>query len=412
MSRPAFIDAYPPFDARQLVGEYGSPLFVFFPEVLLGNIERFRGALTRHYPNHILAYSVKTNYLPYAVRKILDYGVVPEIIAGLELDLLEKLGGIDSKTIVNGPLKTEAELRRITGHGCRINVDNFTELEVLEQLGREAGRVIEVGLRVGAALSKAHWLRFGFRFEDGEVLEAARRVRADMPHLKIIGLHLHGGTNVTDLDYYTAGSRLLCDLARQLSALGLMEIKYLDLGGGFATDCPFKDKAEWAVPTADAYLTAMTAPIRNAFHAAGPTLIIEPGRYLIDSAFLLLTTVERFRGLDQSEVVLDAGINVFPSARFRRHRFENLSGGLRPEKKYTLFGPLCMQSDCLGEDVALPELRAGDVLAVDYAGAYSISQSWVFIRLNPAVVAVEAGAHKLVRERENVHHFLRRDVQY
>ena len=75
-------------------------------------------------------------------RSSTTYGVVPEIIAGLEL-IFEKLGGIDRETIVNGPLKTEAELRRALSHGCRINVDNFTELEILERLA-EAGRVIEV----------------------------------------------------------------------------------------------------------------------------------------------------------------------------------------------------------------------------------------------------------------------------
>jgi diaminopimelate decarboxylase len=397
-------------DYRQLIRAHGSPLFLFFPGILRSNIERFREALLRCYPKHVLAYSVKTNYLPFAVRTALDSGVVPEIVSGLELDLVEKLGWIDSNTIVNGPLKTEAELRRILRYRCRLNVDNLSELKLLEELGKESGERIEIGLRVSAALGTVPWLRFGFRAEQGEVQEVARVIRREMPHLKVVGLHLHGGTNITDLAYYSAGSELLCGLARQLSAAGLMALEYLDLGGGFATDCPFKDKTEWTVPSAADYTSAITAPILRAFGAEPPTLIVEPGRYLIDDSFVLLTTVERIRGMHQDEVVMDAGINIFPSARFRRHRFLHLNGADRPRKKYSLFGPLCMQSDCLGERVTLPQLRAGDVLCVDYGGAYSLSQSWTFIRFKPAVVGVDSGSTFTILERENINHFLQRDV--
>ncbi len=400
----------PPFDYQALLAAFGSPLFIFFPQLLKRNAERLQKALADQYPNSLVSYSIKTNYLMSVVKTLARIGVVPEIVPELELEMLERQGWMNTRVIVNGPLKTESELKRIIHYGCRINVDNLQELKILEALGQEAGRLIEIGLRVTAELGAVPWLRFGFGLESGEAVQAARIVRETMPHLRVVGLHIHGGTNITDVGYYRAASGRISQLAQTLVDSDLIDLRYLDLGGGYATDCPFKDAIDWSVPSADEYVAAIVQPIQQIRADPLPTLILEPGRYLVDNAFLLLTTVESVRGLHFDEVVLDAGINVLPSARFRRHRVVNLSGANRPARKYSLFGPLCMRSDCLGEEVSLPELQRGDVLAVDHAGAYSFSQAWTFIRLQPAVVAVEDNTYRLVRKREDIDHFLSREI--
>jgi diaminopimelate decarboxylase len=397
----------PPFNAEELVRSYGSPLFVFFPEILKQNIRRLQAALQDRYLNHVLAYSVKTNHLPYVVRRAVEFGTVPEIIPGLELGLVERLRLIDRNTIVNGPLKTEDELRRIVAHRCRLNVDNQTELKLLEKIAIDGGNNIDIGIRVASEFGNAPWTRFGFFAT--EITEIAQRMRVDMPHLRLVGLHIHGGTNITESSYYRQASALLCDIAKQLEKEGLLDLSYLDLGGGFATECAFKDQDEWNVPSAEEYVNAMVGPILDSFGEAVPTLIVEPGRYLIDNAVVLLTTVERLRGGERHEAIVDAGINIFPSARFRRHRVACLTQNSPPSETYSLFGPLCMRSDCLAERVQLPALEPGDILALDYAGAYSISQSWNFIRLQPAVVAFEGGAFVLVRRAETIDDFLVRD---
>jgi diaminopimelate decarboxylase len=404
----SWLATYPEFDARNLVARYGSPLLVFFPEVLAANVRRLKEALAGRHANHILCYSVKTNYLPYVVRRVAELGVVPEIVSGLELELAERLGLLNADVVVNGPLKTEAELRRIIACRCRINVDNPTELEIIEGLGRAAGRRVDVGLRVASEIGETSWERFGF--PAGRIVATARLIRDTMPHIRLVGLHIHGGTNIVDLTYYGKASRLLCDLAVQLRGAGLAEVTYLDLGGGYATDCPFKDHDDLKVPSAIEYVDAIAGPLHDTFGAAGPTLIVEPGRYLIDDAFVLLTTVERLRDEASPQVILDAGINVFPSAMFRRHRVACMTPRLSPPIATTLFGPLCMGSDCLGENVLLPAVQPGDILAVDYAGAYSVSQSWTFIRFQPAVVALEGTTHELVRRRQSIDDFLARDV--
>jgi diaminopimelate decarboxylase len=279
---------------------------------------------------------------------------------------------------------------------------------LLEKIAADNGIQIDIGIRIASELGSVPWTRFGF--SPSAVAEVARDIRLKKPHLRLVGLHIHGGTNITETSHYRQASVLLCAMAKQLTKEGSLTLSYLDVGGGFATDCAFKDRDEWHVPSVEEYVDAIVAPILDEFGDAAPTLIVEPGRYLIDDTFVLLMTVERLRGDGVCEVVVDAGINIFPSARFRRHRVVCLTQNSSRQEAYSVFGPLCMPSDRVADRVALPPLRPGDILAVDYAGAYSISQSWNFIRLQPAVVALEGGASVLVRRAETIDDFLVRDL--
>ncbi len=399
----------PAFDPEELLRQHGSPLFLFFPELLQAKFRVLKEVLEERHPNHVVAYSVKTNYLPAVVRRAVDCGAALEIVAGLELELVERLGLISPATIVNGPLKTDDELRRIVRHGCRLNVDTMSELEALERIAAETEHVVRIGLRVASRRRQGAPDRFGFD-ADG-LLRVAQQVGTSMPHLKIVGLHVHGGTNITDTTFYRQAACLLCRLALQLQDAQLLDLSYLDLGGGFATACPFRDRIESHLPSAVEYVDAIVGPIHESFGPRGPTLILEPGRYLVDDAFVLLTTVQRFRDADAHEVIVDAGVNVLPSARFRSHRIVCVSQEAPAASPYAILGPLCMRSDRLADAVMLPRLRYGDVLAVSHAGAYSISQAWNFIRLLPAVVAVEGGTYVLARRRQTINDFLSRDLE-
>ncbi len=407
---------YPSIDYKQLCEDYGTPLFVFSPDVLRDNIRQFKQALEKHYPHHQLAFSVKTNYLPYVLKKIIESGVSLEIISGLELDLVEKMGLIDQRTIVNGPLKTDDELARIVEYNCIINVDNISELKALEKLGQQKGQTFNIGLRICASIGDIYWKRFGFNAEDGEVDVVLKKVKQEMPHLNVVGFHIHLGTNLIDPDYFRQSATLVATLARQYSAEGLIDLQYLDLGGGFATEHPFKDKdpEKWQVPDIETYIRTIAEPIKAQFGNDFPRLILEPGRALIDSAMIVLTKVERMRGLAQNEAVVDVGINVFSSGKFRRHNFIRVDNETNQPvaDNYTFYGPLCMRSDCLGEAVPLPPMRPGDILAIDYAGAYSITQSWRFIRFQPAFVAVENNQITLMRRREDIDYFMGLDLNY
>jgi len=402
--------AYPPFDARFLVERYGSPLFVFFPGIFSENATRLKDALARRYRNCQINYSTKTNYLTCVLSNLPHAGVEPEVISGFEFEIVSRLGLLSDRTIVNGSFKSRQDLAAAAAAGAKINADTLEELELLNSIGSELERKVSVGLRIQAQLTESLWTRFGFHHEKGEVMRAAEYARDALPFVLLNGLHLHGGTNVCDTTYYAKASAFLVEIADQLSNQGLLSLEYLDIGGGFATDCPFLDATSWSVPSADEYAAAITGSIRERFGPEGPLIIVEPGRYLVDDAFLLLTTAQRHRGGSDSDLVMDAGINILPSAKFRRHQLRNLTAITDSARRYNLYGPLCMQSDRLGSDVELSTVRIGDVIGIDYAGAYSFSQAWTFIQSMPAVVQVDENTIKLVRRRQNVNDLLALDV--
>jgi diaminopimelate decarboxylase len=395
---------------KNLVEEYGSPLFIFHPERLRENIATYRQAFEAAWPNVTIAYSTKTNYVPNVLKVAAKEGVVPEAIPGFELDVLDRLGLLDSKTVINGPLKTREELQRVVAADARINVDNMTELEVLNDVAAEAGRTVDIGLRVSGKIGDESWLRYGFDMDNGDALKTAQKITHEFNSLRLTGLHIHLGTNILDTEIYRRAAEKACALASDMLAEKWITLKYLDLGGGFATGCPYldADPDTWIVPNASEYAEAISAPLRKTFGEARPELIIEPGRALVDEAFELLTTVCRLRG-GAHEAIADAGQNIFSSCRFRRHGITHLDQVGRETGKWTVFGPLCMPSDCLGRDVELPELRSGDLLKLDYAGAYSLSQAWQFIRYQPAIVALENDFVTLIRRRESAENLFARD---
>jgi diaminopimelate decarboxylase len=388
---------------RDLAAEHGSPLFIFYPDRFRQNVETYRGAFESAYPNVTLAYSTKTNYVPEVVRVAIDCGVVPEAIPGMELDILQGLGALNSDAIINGPLKTREELERIVSAGARINVDNWTELEVLNAIALNLDRTVDIGIRVCGSVDDATWLRFGFDHDSGLARKAAVAISEEFGGLRLVGLHIHLGTNLLDEGIYEKAAQLLCGFSGSLVSDGLMKLQYLDLGGGFATDCPFLDSSPgaWHVPSAEEYAQAIAKPLLEAFPGDQPELIVEPGRALVDDTFDMLTTVRRMRG-GSNEVIVDAGQNVFSSCRYRKHPVSVVGAATNANaQSWTLFGPLCMQSDCIGRDIVLPTLEPGTLLKVGYAGAYSLSQSWRFIRYPPAVISLENGAVHVLRHAEN-----------
>src|SRR5262249_41663672 len=154
-----------------------------------------------------------------------------------------------------------------------------SELEALERIAAERGGPVDIGLRVAAG-EAARDGRFGFRPD--AIVQLARRFRPSMTHLRFVGLHVHLGTNITDPARYGQASRMLCDLAVALQDARILDLSYVDLGGGFATNCGFRDRPPIVPPSADEYATAISRPIRERFGLEGPLLIVEPGRYLVD----------------------------------------------------------------------------------------------------------------------------------
>lgn len=403
--------------ARELVSTYGSPLFVLDRARMLSQFENITSGFRIVYPNTSIAYSLKTNYLPYICKTLYDHGSQLEIISGFELGIVERLAIDGSRLVVNGPYKPRDELIRLFDYSanCKINVDNMDELVLLDTIAKEKGTLIKVGLRINVKVGKVPQNQFGFFVNIEDYPNIIEFMQSELKNLKLIGLSTHIGSNIPSALSYGKASRQLIEFASVAKNRFGIDLEFIDLGGGIAPiggESPRQIKEKnWKVSGIEDYAKAICRPL-NLFYKGRekPKLIIEPGRYIIGPAIELLTTVTTVKAMNGKRAIfVDAGINILASAPRRRYDIvaytDNQENGLAD-----VYGPLCTQRDIIASDINLPNLHVGDQLGIPNAGAYSISESMQFIRPKPAVVVLDKEDIKLIRRKETTEDITITDV--
>ncbi len=393
-----------------LARQFGSPLFVFSEHRVRRAYREAYRAFSQRYPKVQFAWSYKTNYLDAICRIFHEEGSWAEVVSEHELNMAKRLGIPDSHILFNGPHKPLEALESALLAGTHVHVDHFEELYACERIAKKAGRVLGVTLRVNMDVGiYPRWDRFGFNLDNGEAMDAARRI-ASGGHLRLDGLHSHIGTYITDPAAYGRMAGKLSELALAVRRETGMVVKSLDVGGGFASRATLHAQytpGTDATPPIDDYAEAISRAILGAGFAAGelPTLFLETGRALIDDAGFLITSVVGSKRLADGSraLIIDAGVNVLFTSYWYRHDVlpaEDRGGMLEDT---VVYGPLCMNIDVVRPSVMLPPLEVGDLLVVRPVGAYNVTQSMQFIRLRPAVVLIgEDGQIDVIRRAEEL----------
>ena len=429
------IDGVPVAD---LVRDYGSPLFVYSENTLREKYREAHRAFSRRHPDVQFAWSYKTNYLNAICRVFHQEGSIAEVVSGFEYEKARHNGIRGDQIIFNGPHKERADLQRAIAEGALIQVDNLDELLTLAEMARGRAEPLPIGLRVHLATGEqAVWSKFGFNGDDGELLQIVRRIQA-MPQFRIHGLHCHVGTFILDPDWYAVATRKLVALALEAEKLGAPPIRYLNLGGGFASRARLHYQylpPEQATPTFDRYAEAICDTIAALWPAGreAPKLYLETGRALVDEAGYLISTVvavkrrqhpEALGGAlgaygkgapvahgrgsgsalsSQNALVIDAGVNLLYTTTWYQPRILPARPCVDAPTPTTVFGCLCMNIDIIREEAPLPGLMAGDQIVMHPVGAYNITQAMQFITYRPAVVMIGAdGQTRVIRKRENL----------
>jgi len=395
--------------ARALLEKFGSPLYVVSEERLRGDYRAFEEAFSRPGIETRVAYSIKTNYLPAICSVILDEGAWAEVVSGMEYDLVRSLGVPGSKIIFNGPYKTPEELTRAFADGALVNVDNFDELSLVEQMANNSDRPIRIGIRVSFRYGMWPWVKFGFSDDNGDCQLALERI-ARHPQLDLECLHNHSGTFLLNHDVYANSADRLIDVARRARNLGLTPTM-IDMGGGFPSVNTLKPALD--VPGGstrnDGYLAPygeiVCSRVLQARELFGgePRLVLEPGRAVVDASVKLACTViakKRIAGKGDA-IIVDAGNNLVPTSVYYEHGMSADSGGEQRRVPVSIFGPLCMQNDVIREQALLPPVEIGDSLVVSNVGAYCHTQSSQFIQPRPATVLLGPDGPEMIRRRES-----------
>lgn len=398
------------FSVSELTEKYGSPLYVTSEAAIRNKIRSFRQAFVSRYPETIIAWSYKTNYLAGICSIMHEEGAWAEVVSGFEYRMAEDLKIPGKKIIFNGPYKSLSDLERAASAESLIHMDNFDELADMEAVARSLGKKVRIGIRVNLQLNDPPWTKFGFSIESGEAMEACRKIQ-ESEHLELSGFHIHTGTFILDPGIYRRAIEGLLALAEGVREQWGTEIEYVDLGGGFAsanTLHGFLLQGESVSPTPEQYAEAICTPLREKISGwkKKPHLILEPGRVLIDESMSMITTVVATKRLSDGKkaVVVDAGVNVLPTAYWYRHEIacpEKLGASV---EDVNILGPLCMNIDVIRKDIRMPALQKGCRLLVRNVGAYNITQSMQFIYERPATILLHNGQIDLLRVRETAEH--------
>ncbi len=408
---------------RRLVGTYGTPLYVYSKATLLHHLRQLQQAFAAVEP--LICYSVKTNGNLSLCRLMAEHGAGFDVTSGGELYRALKAGGKGDKIVFAGVGKTAAEQRWALDNDVFLfNVESEEELHALAEVARAAGKTAGVALRVNPDLPpKTHiktdtsvkGVKFGLDIDT--VLDVARGVIGD-PHVRIIGLHMHLGSPILSPEPYRAGVAKGLILIQRLREQG-HPIRVLNMGGGFGIHYRKQE-----APPAQAFAEVIVPAVQQ----SGCRLVLEPGRFIVGNAGILVSRVLYTKESGGKHFLIqDAAMNdlIRPTLYDSFHRIwpaEPAEGFPAPPADYEadiagtlkqdVVGPVCESGDFLAKDRRLPPLRAGDLLATFSAGAYGMAMSSNYnSRPRAAEVLVDGAGHRLIRRRETYEDLIRPEIE-
>jgi diaminopimelate decarboxylase len=387
-------------ELEQLARAVGTPAYVYSATHIRDQYRRLAAALAG--AEHRIHYSVKANSSLAVLALLRDLGAGVDIVSGGELERALRAGYTGLDVVFSGVGKTEQELAGALDAGVLLfNVESEAELRQLDRIARATGRVAPVALRVNPEVTVEtphpytrtgeRGMKFGIPYD--EALDVAGRA-VQMSGIALRGVDMHIGSQVTALDPYEEGMRRLLELVAALRDFGCRDLEYLDVGGGLAVTYENEE------PTNPEAFAATVVPQAA---ASGLTLIVEPGRYLVGNAGVLLTRVlYRKRSGGREYVITDAGMNdLLRPSHYQAYHHISAAHPRGATETYDVVGPVCESGDFLALNRTMDAVSEGDLLVVHSAGAYGfVMASNYNSRPRPPEVLVEGDRYSIVRERE------------
>ena len=394
-----------------LVAEFGSPLYVYDAGVIEAAYRRIESAFAG--VDILLAYSVKANSNLEILKRLRALGAGADIVSQGELHRCLAAGFSPSDVVFAGVGKTEVEMEAALEAGIlAFNVESAEELQALGRVAERLGRTAPVALRVNpdiVADTPHEYTRTGdgaskFGIPVDCILDLYRWA-ADQPSLEVRGIDVHIGSQILDPEPYTRALAKVLDLAAEVRAEGI-DLDFVDLGGGFGVGYEGEDGLS---------VEGLAAIVVPRMAETGLRLILEPGRFIVGQAGILVTKVLYVKHSgSKTFVVTDGGMTelIRPSHYQGFHRIEPVISREEAVREVVdVVGPICETGDFLARDRVLQMPSQGDLLAVQTAGAYGfVMASNYNSRRRPAEVVVNGAEVTLARRRETFDDLLRGEI--
>jgi diaminopimelate decarboxylase len=392
-------------DLSVLAEAVGTPFYCYATATLERHYRVFAQAFAD--VDALICYAMKANSNQAVIATLARLGAGADVVSEGELLRARTAGVPPEKIMFSGVGKTERELALAVEQGILcVNVESEPELERLATIGAKKGRAADISIRVNPDIDpKTHVKISTGKAENkfGIPISRARDVYARAAKLKgvrVIGVDMHIGSQITELEPFSDAFALLADFVRALRADGHV-IRHVDLGGGLGI--PYREDNE---PPPDP--SAYAAVVKRATRDLDCQLIFEPGRLIVGNAGILVTRVLYVkRGEAKTFVIVDAGMNdlVRPTLYDAHHDLRPVQEAPvgAPRLIADLVGPVCESGDFIAQDRPMTEPKAGDLIAIMSAGAYGAVQASTYnTRALVPEVLVRKGEWALVRPRIDV----------
>lgn len=387
----------------QIAQQVGTPAYVYSSAALSNRYRALADAFAGQ--NVLIAYAMKANSNLSVLRHFAGLGAGADVVSEGELRLAMKAGIPASRIIFAGVGKTPAEMAAALDAGIlQFNVESEPEMRALSRVAAASGRSAPIAIRINPDVdAKTHKKITTGKAENkfGIPWTRAREIYAEaarLPGLRPVGLHVHIGSQLTNLEPYEATFQRIAELVQALRQDGIA-LQRVDLGGGLGIR--YRDEAE---PDPAAY----AALVRRHIAPLGVELALEPGRFLVGNAGLLLCGVTYVKRTGTKRfLILDAGMNdlIRPAMYEAYHAMVPVKhpGNAPQYSAADIVGPVCETGDTFAEGRAMPPLDDGDLLAILSAGAYSAAMGSTYnARPLTAEVLVNGSEFAVVRRRPTI----------
>ena len=401
-----------------LADEYGTPLYVYSAGTILDHYKRLNAAMGDI--DHEVAYAVKANSNLSVLRLLATHGAGFDIVSGGELFRVIKAGGDPAHCTFAGVGKTRAEIIYALEQGIySFNVESEEELRYLNDVAAELGVIAPAAVRVNPNVdAKTHKYistgksenKFGVDF--GVILDLYERASKELKNIKLRGLQMHIGSQLTSIAPFIEAVEKVTPLVRELKARH--GIEFWSIGGGIGIiyeQSLQSGSVEWWENQMDderpLTIERYGKELVPRLHDLGLKILLEPGRYIVGNAGVLLTKcLYEKKGTAKTFKIVDAGMNdlIRPALYEGHHEIVPLvepANGVRVT--VDVVGPICESGDFFCQDRPLADFNPGDLVALMSAGAYGFAMASNYnSRPLPAEILVEGGTATLVRKRQSL----------
>ncbi len=399
-------------EVSDLAAQYGTPIFIYDEKKIKENFRKVTDAFTKYYPNFKIYYAIKANNNPSIARILINEGVGIDASSENEIKLARYLGVTGEDIIFSGNFLSDTDIQTGITEKVLFNLDDVSLLPRVLAFGKP--EVLSFRINPGIGKSNVGYFdvtggpeaKFGIHINDA--INAYRS--AQESGIKRFGIHMMGGSCVTDPAYFADITTRLFDLIGQIKKELNINFEFVDLGGGLGIAYRPDEVDLDLEKTVEGIANAINTKCKE-YDLETPRIVMEPGRYLVANAGYLIGKVLAQKNTYKEIWGSDIGMNITPRVILYEAFHELVVNGKENESSEptNLCGQICEQTDLWWQGLPLPKLAIGDIIVMKNVGAYCYGMSYRYNgRLLPAEILVqENSSTKIIRQAETFEDTLR-----